>query len=293
MVYSMTGYGNYTINYDNTVVTIEIKSVNSRYLDIISKIPRSLQAFEHNLKKLLQHFFNRGRIELYITIDGDLLVDKKVNVNWNLLDEYMLSLEEIKEKYNIHENISLSMLLQQESLFVIQEERSTDNSFYDMLYDSVEKVCKQVLSTRQQEGEYLKREVLHRLENVQNTLSFIEQNSDKVQRLYRNRVEERIRKYMNRSVEIDENQLIQEIAVLSEKGDIQEEITRIKSHIDHFKSVIEQGSEIGRKLDFIVQELHREANTIGAKSIDATISEATVNMKSNIEKIKEQIQNIE
>src|SRR5699024_10189940 len=162
------------------------------YLDIISKIPRSLQAFEHNLKKLLQHFFNRGRIELYITIDGDLLVDKKVNVNWKLLDEYMLSLREIKEKYNIHENISLSMLLQQESLFVIQEERSTDNSFYDMLYDSVEKVCKQVISTRQQEGEYLKREVLHRLESVQNTLSFIEQNSDRVQRLYRNRVEERI-----------------------------------------------------------------------------------------------------
>src|SRR5699024_1023978 len=147
MVYSMTGYGNYTISYESTVVTIEIKRVNSRYLDVISKIPRSLQAFEHNLKKLLQHFFNRGRIELYITIDDDLLVDKKVNVNWNLLDEYMLSFEEIKEKYNIHENISLSTLLQQESLFVIQEERSTDNSFYDMLYDSVEKACEQVIST--------------------------------------------------------------------------------------------------------------------------------------------------
>src|SRR5699024_12393819 len=112
--------------------------------DVISKITRSLQAVEHKLKKLLQHFLNRGRIELYITIDGDLLVDKKVNVNWNLLDEYMLSLEKIKEKYNIHENISLSMLLQQESLFVIQEERNTDISFYDMLHDSVEKVCQQV-----------------------------------------------------------------------------------------------------------------------------------------------------
>src|SRR5699024_6314052 len=162
---------------------------NSRYLDVISKIPRSLQAFEHKLKKLLQHFFIRGRIELYITTDGDLLADKKVNVNWNLLDAYMLSLEKIKEKYNIHENISLSMLLQQESLFVIQEERNTDISFYDMLYDSVEKVGEKVNSTTQQEGEYLKTEVLQRLVSIQETLHFIEQNSDKVQRLYRKRVE--------------------------------------------------------------------------------------------------------
>src|SRR5699024_12080261 len=113
MVYSMTGYGNYTISYESTVVTIEIKSVNSRYLDVISKIPRSLQAFDHNLKKLLQHFFNLGRIELYITIVDDLLVDKKVNVNWNLLDEYMLSFEEIKEKYNIHKKIYISTIILQ------------------------------------------------------------------------------------------------------------------------------------------------------------------------------------
>src|SRR5699024_11935323 len=125
-----------------------IKSVKSCYLEFISMIPRYILSYEQNLKKLLQHFFNRGRIELYITIEDDLLIDKKVNVNWNLLDEYMLSFEEIKEKYNIHENISLSTLLQQESLFVIQEERSTDNSFYDMLYDSVEKACEQVISTR-------------------------------------------------------------------------------------------------------------------------------------------------
>src|SRR5699024_1921507 len=168
-----------------------------------------------------------------------------------------------------------------------------DNSFYDMLYESVEKACEQLISPRQQEGEDLKRDVLQSPGSMQDTLLFMEQNRDKEQRRYVKRVEERIRKTMNQSVEIDENQLIQEIAVLSEKGDIQEEITRIKSHIDHFRSVIEQGNEIGRKLDFIVQELHREANTIGAKSIDATISEATVNMKSNIEKIKEQIQNIE
>src|SRR5699024_11780990 len=124
--------------------------------------------------------------------------------------------------------------------FVIQEERSTDNSFYDMLYDSVEKACEQVISTRQQAGDDLKREVLQRLGSIQETLLFIEQNSDMVQRLYRKRVEERIRKYMNQSVEIDENQLIQEIAVLSEKGDIQEEITRIESHIDYLRSVVEQ-----------------------------------------------------
>src|SRR5699024_4517247 len=110
-------------------------------------------------------------------------------------------------------------------------------------YDSVEKACEQVISTRQQEGEYLKREVLQRLGSIQETLLFIEQNSDKVQRLYRKRVEERIRKYMNQSVEIDENQLIHEIPVLSEKGDIQEENTRIKTHIDHIRSVIEQGNE--------------------------------------------------
>src|SRR5699024_11547461 len=110
MVYSMTGYGNYTISYESTVVTIEIKSVNSRYLDVISKIPRSLQAFEHNLKKLLQHFFNRGRIELYITIEDDLLEDKKVKVIWILIDEYMLCFYDNIEKYNIHYIILLSTI---------------------------------------------------------------------------------------------------------------------------------------------------------------------------------------
>src|SRR5699024_4033744 len=149
------------------------------------------------------------------------------------------------------------------------------------------------IHTKKQKREIIKRKVVQTPRSIQEQLLFIEKNSDKVQRLYRKRVEKRIRKYMNQSVEIDENQLIQEIAVLYEKGDIQEEITRIKGHINHFKSVIEKGNEIGRKLDFIVQELHRETNTSGDKSIDVTISKATVNMKSKLEKIKEQIQNIE
>lgn len=289
----MTGYGNHTFTLDDTVVTIEIKSVNSRYLDIISKIPRSLQVFENSLKKLLQNYFHRGRVELYITIDGDSLEHKRVSVNWQLLDEYMSRLEEVKEKYNIDQEVSISAILNQESLFDIQEERNTDTSFHDILYDGVKKTCEQVMDARQQEGEYLKVEILQRLDDIQDTLSLVEQNSEKVHDLYRKRMEDRIRKHIDQSVDIDQNLLIQEIAVLAEKGDIQEEITRINSHINHFKSVAGQDEEMGRKLDFIVQEMHREANTIGAKSIDAATSKAIVSMKSDIEKIKEQIQNIE
>ena len=296
MVKSMTGYGNDTFQMNETVVTVEIKSVNSRYLDIISNIPRSLQEIEYSLKKMLQTYFSRGRIELYITLGGEPLHNKKVVVDWQLLDEYMQKFDEVRTKYNIKDHLPLSAIAEQDSLFVIQEVEENNDSFHEALYDSVKRACERIIQTREQEGQYLKQDVLVRIDHIQDMLAYIESSKEDIQQRYRKRMEERVHKHLvEQSVEVDENLLIQEVAVLAEKGDIHEEITRICSHIDHFKTVIEQDAEvgIGRKLDFIVQEMHRETNTIGAKSIDAKISEKIVTMKSEIEKIKEQIQNIE
>lgn len=293
MVNSMTGYGNDTFRLNGTVITTEIKSVNSRYLDIIPKIPRSLQEIEFDLKKLIQTYFNRGRIELYISITGESLKNKHIIIDWELLDQYMEQLQKINEKYQINESVSLSDITAQEELFVIQEEDRPDESFHQLLFESVKRACDHVKNSRKQEGEYLLEDIVSRINRISSCLDYIDHHSDEVQQQYKKRIEERIIKHIDHELDIDRHYLIQEVALLAEKGDIQEEITRLRSHLKHFNKVISIDGEIGRKLDFIIQEMHRETNTIGSKSINAAISEQIVIMKSELEKIKEQLQNIE
>lgn len=293
MVNSMTGYGNDTFQLNGTVITTEVKSVNSRYLDIIPKIPRSLQEIEFDLKKLIQTHFNRGRIELYISITGESLKTKHIHTDWELLDQFLEQLHKIKEKYQLNEQLSLADIASQEELFVIQEEDRTDKSFHTLLFESVKRACEHVQHSRKQEGENLLLDIVSRIEYITDCLNYIDQNSEEVQQQYKKRIEERIIKHIDHELDMDRHYLIQEVALLAEKGDIQEEITRLHSHLKHFNKVISHKGEIGRKLDFIIQEMHRETNTIGSKSINAEISEHIVIMKSELEKIKEQLQNIE
>jgi len=289
----MTGYGQNSFHIEETVITVEIKSVNSRYLDFIPKIPRTLQELENKMKQIIQRYFHRGRIELYITISGNYLMNKTLTVDWDLIDQFITQLKKAKERYELTDDLSLSSLMLKEELFTIRETQTEADSIQSLLLKSVEKAAKQVLLNRESEGSFLLDDIKTRVNQMEHVVQSIEERKEVVYDEYRDRIKYRMEQHIGNAIEIDEMQLLHEIAILAEKGDITEEITRLNSHIHHFRQVTENEQPVGRKLDFITQEMLREVNTIGAKSIDAKISESIILLKSEIEKIKEQVQNIE
>lgn len=293
MVRSMTGYGTKTSHIEKSLITIEIRTVNSRYLDFIPKIPHSINNLEAAIKKVIQANFERGRIEVYISISDNALSDKKIEVDWALMDDYVDKISEIKKRYQLTGEIPLSLFATIEDLFIIEDKTIKTNSLKAEILSLVQEVCANVSSHRQNEGEYLIKDVDSRVTVLKSMLKSIEGIQNNVSKHYSGRIQSRIEKHLEGQIKLDQIQLIQEIALMAEKGDITEEITRLNSHFQHFTLVVKEAGPMGRKLDFITQEMHREVNTIGAKSVDTQISEAIVTMKSEIEKIKEQVQNIE
>ncbi|MRH42203.1 YicC family protein [Aquibacillus halophilus] len=293
MVNSMTGYGRNVVHVNNTDISVEIRTVNHRFLDISTKIPRSLLVMEEQMKKVIQSFFHRGRVDIFVNIEGEGLIQRKLIVNWELMDQYITSLQEIKEKYHLNGDIPIEMVTKIEDLFTIQENEQEHDYMYDAILSAVESSSKQVAEMRSKEGQELVKDLVSRIEIIQNIVKQLGERRDIVIIEYRERIKARIEEYLNEDLTGDKFKLNQEVAMLAEKGDVTEEVTRLNSHISQFLKTISQKGPIGRKLDFILQEMHRETNTIGSKSNDVLISEWVVTLKSEIEKIKEQVQNVE
>lgn len=293
MALSMTGYGIDMFHIEDTAITVEIRSVNSRYLDFIPKIPRTLHDLEIEIKDVIKRYFHRGRIEVYISIAGNYLMKKSLYIDWDLMDQFMDQCTKVKDRYHLKDDIPFSVITSMEDLFTVQELKTESSSLKPLLLQSIERVCKQVLSSRKSEGAFLSKDISNRIIKLENMLESIDERKEEVAIHYRERIKKRIEQYVGEMIDFDQAHLLQEIGLLAEKGDISEEIIRLQSHCHHFKVISEQQHPIGRKLDFITQEMHREVNTIGSKSVDSKISEWVVSMKSEIDKIKEQIQNIE
>lgn|SRR5699024_1977117 len=294
MVMSMTGYGSNTFSIDGTDITIEIRSVNSRYLDIVTKMPRYFHEYELEMKKVIQRSLSRGRIEVYITVIGQPLTDKILLADWQLMDEYAEVLKKINHRYNMKDDISLSMFLNNEEFISIAEKDKTIRSLPTKLLQELNQIVKQVVESRKSEGRYLYKDMEERVTKLKNMLLLIEERQNVMHEQYKERIKQRIEASIDNEIETDQRILIQEIALLAEKGDIAEEITRLNSHIEHFHQLLNNKTQpIGRNLEFITQEMHREINTVGSKSVDTKLSECVVHVKSEIEKLKEQIQNVE
>lgn len=293
MIRSMTGYGIDQFHINETTITVEIKTVNSRYLDFIPKIPRSFQEVELEIKQMIQQYLVRGRVEVYITTPGNQLTNKTLKLDEDLLAQYMKLMQKVQSDYAPNSPISLEQILHQEDILVVHETNIDSDAWKAPLMASVESVLQQVLANRISEGKILGKDISERINNIENMLHSLEGYARVVGDEYRERIKERIDQYIEEQIETSETRLLQEIAILAEKSDITEEITRLKSHLHHAKKLMSASSPIGRKLDFISQELLREMNTIGAKSVNAQISELVIQLKSENEKIKEQIQNIE
>lgn len=289
----MTGYGIKTFHVDDLTLTVEIRSINSRYLDFIAKIPRSLYELELEMKKVIQQYFERGRVELYISVKGSLLEERSLYVDWDLMDEFFDQVSHIKDRYKLQGEIPLSIITTMDELFSIKEEKRTDDQLHQFILESVREVAEQVQETRRKEGTFIMRDIMERIEAIEARVKQIDERKGIVYDDYNTRIRERIESHLTEYTAFDKSHIMQEVAILAEKSDITEEITRLYSHLEHFQQVANSPDAIGRKLDFIIQEIHRESNTIGSKSVDPTISEWVVQIKSNLEKIKEQVQNVE
>ncbi|MDL4840006.1 YicC/YloC family endoribonuclease [Aquibacillus rhizosphaerae] len=293
MVTSMTGYGRNEVCVSETNISVEIRSVNHRFLDVSTKIPRSLLVLEDKLKKVVQSYFDRGRIDIFITIEGHELVERTLQINWELMDQYIEGFEKIKKRYNLAGDVPVEVVTEMSDVFTIQESSQESDFVHDSIIKALKNACRQVLEMREHEGEELVEDVKSRIEMIENTVKLLGERRDIVIMEYRDRIKERIEKYISSEFVNDDSKLYQEVALLAEKGDITEEVTRLHSHVSQFLHTITQQGAIGRKLDFILQEMHRETNTVGSKSNDVKISEWVVMLKSEIERVKEQIQNIE
>lgn len=293
MVKSMTGYGKETIQIEQHILSIEMRSINHRFLDITMKMPRNLLFLEENFKKVIKHFFSRGKIEVFITISGQGNIRKNLQVDWDLLDQYMAHLNQIKKQHQLEGEIPASILVSLPDIFEVYEEEEMDDDLKEILQNVLKKACLELLAMRETEGAFLAKDILERLSRMRKLTNNLQQMRTTVIKEYQERIKERIKQHISDTAHLDMSRMHQEIAILAEKGDITEELIRLSSHIEQMKKTLKEEGSIGRKLDFICQEMHREANTIGSKSMDAEINQLDVLLKSEIEKVKEQVQNIE
>lgn len=293
MVKSMTGYGRSMKQLDDTTIIVEIRTVNHRFLDMSTKMPRSLLYLEDPINKVIQKDFQRGRVDVYVNIEGTGLTTRTLNVDWDLMDQYISQLETAKERYNLQGEISVGTLTEMDDLFSVQEQEEHEDQMKIAILDAVGEATEQVSGMRAQEGVALLEDMENRLNMIQTTVKKLESRRNIVIEETRGRIKNRIEEYTQEALGDQDSRILHEVGLLAEKGDIAEETTRMFSHVDQFRQTLQETSAIGRKLDFIVQEMNRESNTIGSKSTDAKISEWVVLLKSEIEKIKEQVQNVE
>lgn len=291
MVKSMTGFGRAETNAETYRILVEMKSVNHRFCEINIRMPKQFLSLEDKLKRVIISSIQRGRVEVFITIEGHGLAEKQVNVDWALLSGYMQSLQQVKDTYQISSSIQISDILKLENVFSVTEEETIHHELEESLTDNVHKATKQLVMMRSIEGEQLQKDIVEHISHIEQTAIELHSYAPIVVEAYRERLAKRLKEYVG-SV-IDEQRLVTEAAIFSDKADINEELKRIHSHIAQFRLSLESGDSIGRKLDFLVQELNREINTIGSKANDAKIANFVVEMKACIEKIKEQVQNIE
>lgn len=290
---SMTGYGRSVISVEDTRITVEVKTVNHRFLDLSVKMPRSLLFLEDKMKKQAQEKFKRGRVDIFVTIEGEGLGDRKLQVDWDLMDQFVQSLKQAKDRFELKGDITIDMVTQLNDLFTVQEQEGEQDKIQKAILSAQTDALDRVGTMRLEEGTALKKDLVMRTETIRQTLVELESRREIVIEQYRDRIKQRIEEYVNDEFKNEDSRILQEVALLAEKGDISEELTRLSSHIEQLLNTLVRQDSIGRKLDFIVQEMHRETNTIGSKSNDVKISEWVVHLKSEIEKIKEQVQNVE
>ncbi len=287
----MTGFGRGRAESDLYVVTVEIKTVNHRFSEINIRMPRQLLKIEDKMKKKINQYIRRGRAEVYVSLEGDGVITRKLHVDWHLIDEYVQFLKQAQRMFALEDKITLDHLLSRPDLVHIEENEAENEGLEELVLLATEEAARQLIQMRLAEGVILNNDLQLITKKLEKAVAELQTHAPKVVQLYKDRVSKRLQEYVNGQV--DEGRILTEVAIFAEKADINEEITRLTSHIQQFTQTLNMDEPIGRKLDFLVQEMNREANTIGSKANDAAIAKKVVEIKSYLEKLKEQVQNIE
>lgn len=293
MIRSMTGFGHGEVSNDkNQKVTVEMKSVNHRYCDISLKLPKKLAMFEANIRNIMKEYASRGKIDIYVSYED--LSETAVSLHYNqaMAEEYMQVFKKMQEDFNIETKITAEALAKYPEVVTIEEVQQDEEVWWELLEAALRQAAEKFVETRTIEGANLKRDLLGKLDLMAADVAFIEERSPQIIAEYRSKLEEKVKEFLEDST-IEENRIAAEVTLYADKIAVDEEIVRLQSHISSMTDVLESDESIGRKLDFMAQEMNREANTILSKSSDVDLADHAIELKTNVEKVREQIQNIE
>lgn len=289
----MTGYGKGEYENELYRFKIEIKSVNHRYNDISIRMPRHILYLEETIKKAIKEYILRGKVDVFINLEyvNNTAVD--IDVDINLGRAYKIALEDLKKELGLEDNIRLNNILGVPEIIKMEKKDIDEELILDSLNKSLHIALEEINHMKVSEGKVLKKDILTKLDTIEENLNMIENRAPKIVLEYKSRLSQRIKELLDNNTLLDEDRLNNEVAFFADKSSIDEEIVRIKSHIIQFRSILDEENTVGRKLDFLIQELNREINTIGSKANDETITKQVIELKAELEKIREQIQNIE
>ena len=292
MIKSMTGFGRCEIAENSRKFTVEMKSVNHRYLDVNIKMPKTLNFFESAIRGELKNYITRGKVDIFITYEDLSEKTSSVHYNREIAEEYLSYLRLMAEEFQLENDVRVSTLSKYPEVFTMEEAGVDEEELWKELQKAVQGAAKMFVDTRITEGEHLRDDLIEKLNGMLKLVDFIEERSPKLIEEYRQKLEDKVRELLQDTA-VDEGRLLTEVTIFADKVCVDEEIVRLRSHIETTKSTLLEGGSIGRKLDFIAQEMNREANTILSKANDLEISNCAIELKTEIEKVREQIQNIE
>ena len=292
MVKSMTGFGRHELSTEEYRISAEMKAVNHRYLDLSVKMPRRFNSFESGIRALLKDYVQRGKVDLFIAYEDYTQSRMSLKYNASLAAEYMGYFRAMAEQFSIPDDVSVTSLARFPEIFSMEQEPEDEEQIWHILEEAVSGAASRFVESRIREGESLKKDLLGKLDAMEGMLDELERRSPAVVSEYREKLAAKVQELLGSS-SIDESRIVTEATILADKICTDEETVRLRSHIEATRAELSAGGSVGRKLDFIAQEMNREANTILSKANDLEISDCAISLKTEIEKIREQIQNIE
>ncbi len=293
MIKSMTGFGRGESSDGIHSFTVEIKTLNHRYNDIVIKMPKHIGYLEERVKKIIKKYIIRGRVEVYINLEYINETNVDINVDIPLAKSYKSALERVAEELNIEEKVTLDNIVSIPEIIKIQRKEEDEEVVWNCLKPAVEDAVDYIMNMRIKEGEELKKDVLLKINNFKEIIKSIEKKAPFIVNEYKEGLRKRVSELLGDEFNLDEEKLMNEVVFFADKSNINEEIVRLYSHINQFESSLELNESVGRKLDFLIQEMNREINTIGSKVNDIEVNSCVVEAKSELEKIREQVQNFE
>lgn len=292
MIKSMTGFGRCELSNEKRKITVELKSVNHRYLDVNIRMPKKLNFFESAIRTLLKEYMQRGKVDMFISYEDYSEQTLAVKYNATIAKEYLTYLQQMADEFNLENDIRVSSLSRYPEVLTMEEQSADEDELWSDLSQAIREACTQFVATRTTEGEHLKQDLVEKLHHMRDNVDKVEQRAPQIIAEYRSKLMGKVNELLG-DTQIDEARLSTEIVLFADKICTDEETVRLKSHITSMLNALERSEGIGRKLDFIAQEMNREANTILSKSNDLETSDIAIELKTEIEKVREQIQNIE